>query len=115
MQFRLRHRSLQSEQQTVIIVRRIIHAVGIGNQSVEQRANLQELIPIPAGAGQARHLHTKHQSDVPEPNFRHQPLKADPALGRASRPAKIVINDDDRLPSPSEIEGPVRKGILKSR
>ena len=48
VQLRFRHRPLQPEQQTVVVVGRIIHAVGIRNQRVEQGADLQQLVPVPA-------------------------------------------------------------------
>ena len=48
VQLRFRHRPLEPEQQTVVVVGRIIHAVGIRNQRVEQGADLQQLVPVPA-------------------------------------------------------------------
>ena len=53
MQFGFRHRSLQAEQQTVIVVRRIIHPIDVGDERIEQRANLKQLMPVPARPRQA--------------------------------------------------------------
>ena len=80
VKLRLRHRPLQPEQQTIVVSRRIVDAVGIRNQRVEQRTDLQQLMPISARTRQARHLHAQHQPDVPKPDLRHQPLEAEPAL-----------------------------------
>ena len=48
VEFRFRHRPLETEQQTIIVVGGIIHAIGIGNQRVEEGADLQHLMPVPA-------------------------------------------------------------------
>ena len=47
------HRPLEPEQQTIIVVRRIIHAIGIGDQRIKQGTDLKKLVPIPARPRQA--------------------------------------------------------------
>ena len=68
MKLRLAHRSLQSQHQTVVVVARVIQAVGVGDQGVGQRAQIQQVIPVGVTPGQARHLLAQHQSDVAQPD-----------------------------------------------
>ena len=51
VQLRFTHRALESEQQPVVEVGRIIEAVFIEDQRVGERANLQQMMPIGAVAG----------------------------------------------------------------
>ena len=76
MQFGFRHRPFQAQQQTIVVIGRIIHPIGIGDQRIEQRADFQKLMPIAAGARQSRHLDAEHKADIAEANFGDQPLKA---------------------------------------
>jgi hypothetical protein len=71
VQFRFRHRPLQPEQQPIIEVGRIIDPIDIGDKRVEQRADLQKLMPVPVRSGQARHLHAEHQPNTAEADFGH--------------------------------------------
>ena len=113
MEFRFRHRSLQTEQQAIIVVRRIIHAIDIGDEGVEQRAYLQQLMPVPARSRQPGHLDAQNQTDMAEAHFRHQPLEAEPPFDSAAGSAEIVVDGDDRLSRPAEMERPVDQRILE--
>ena len=48
VQLRFRHRALEAKQETIVEVGRIIYSIGVGDQGVEQRADLQQLMPVPA-------------------------------------------------------------------
>src|SRR3954469_20811640 len=50
------HRSFEPEQQAVVVESGIIDAVAVSNQRACQRADLQQLIPIAARAGETRDL-----------------------------------------------------------
>jgi hypothetical protein len=84
-------------------VGRIIHPVGVGDQRVEQRADLQKLMPIPAGARQPRHLHAKHEADLAEADLSDQPLKAQASLDARAGASEIVVDDDDLLAQPAKL------------
>ena len=49
-------RALQAEQEPVVGVLRIVHAVLVGEDRPEEGAHLQEIVPIPVVAGDAAHL-----------------------------------------------------------
>ena len=44
-----------------------------------------------------------------------EPLKAEPPFDRGARTAKIVIDHDDRLARPAELEGAIDQPILQPR
>jgi hypothetical protein len=46
-QFVFRHRSLQSEQQAVVDDSRIVGAIRIDDQGASERAQINEMMPIP--------------------------------------------------------------------
>jgi hypothetical protein len=47
VQLCLRHRALQTQQHPVVKVGRVVHTIRIRNEGIEQRAHLQQLMPIP--------------------------------------------------------------------
>ena len=75
---RLAHRTLQPEQQAVVVEAGIVDAVGIADQRVEERAHLQQLMPIPARARQARDFAAEHQPDMAKPDLGDEALEAWP-------------------------------------
>jgi hypothetical protein len=113
VQFRFRHRSFQPQQQAVIELGRIIDPIGVGNKRIEQRADLQKLMPIAARSGQPRHLNPENQPDIAEADFRHQSLKTKPPLDAGTGTAQIVIDHDNSLPRPAEMERPIDQRILQ--
>jgi hypothetical protein len=56
VQLGLAHGPLQPQQQPVVELHRVVDAVGVGQQRSRQRAQLQQLVPVGARAGQPRHL-----------------------------------------------------------
>jgi hypothetical protein len=88
----LAHRPLQPQQQPVVVVHRVVDAVGVGQQRARQRAQLQQLLPVSARAGQPRHLDAQHQPHMPHGDLGDQPLEAHPA-GRAGPGLRQVLVD----------------------
>jgi hypothetical protein len=81
VQFRLAHRALEPEQEAVVVEPRIVEAVIVPDQRARQGADLQKLVPVPAGPGEPGHLEPQDQAHLPEPNLRHQALEARPPGG----------------------------------
>ena len=71
----LRHRALQPEQKAVVIPIRIVDSVRISQRCPGQRAQLDQLMPVLAHAGQPRHLQAQHQPHMPHRDLRDQALK----------------------------------------
>ena len=53
MQFRLAHRALEAEQQTVVEVRRVINTILIEDERVGEGADLEQAMPVAGVAGEA--------------------------------------------------------------
>ena len=49
----------------------------------------------------------------PRPTSRHQPLEAEPPFDSAAGSAEIVVDGDNRLSRPAEMERPVDQRILE--
>ena len=113
MQLCLAHRAFETQQKAVVEVARVVDAIGVGDEGVEQGADLEQLVPIAAGAGEPRHLDAEDQPDMAEANLGHQTLEAGPVGGGRPRAAEIVV-DHQHLPArPAELAGAFDKRVLQ--
>lgn len=101
MQFCLAHGTFQAQQQTIVILGRIIQSILVGNQGTEQGTNFQQVMPISVRTSQTRYLQTKNQPDMVECDFGDQSLKAEPPGGAAAGFAEIVIDDKNAFGGPA--------------
>ena len=76
VQLGLAHDPLQPQQQTVVVVGRVVEAVVVGQQGVEDRTPLQEMVPVRVGPGQSADLEAKDDADVIEVDLGQEPLEA---------------------------------------
>src|SRR5215831_9357694 len=113
MEFSLAHDPGQAEQQTVMIGARIVHALAIGDQHSEQRAQFQELMPIVVVARQPRGIQTQHQPRLAEANLGDQPLEAAAAVARRTGLPEVVINDLNPFLGPAEQGCTIDQPILQ--
>jgi len=91
----------------------LVHAIGICDQRIEQRAYLQQLMPVPARSRQPGHFYAQNQTDMAEAHFRHQSLEAESPFDSAAGSAEIVVDGDDGLSGPAEMKRPVDQRILE--
>src|SRR5262249_35287138 len=70
------HGALQPQQQPVIEHRRVIEAVAIADQRVDEAGEIDEAIPFGIVAGQARDFQTQHEADTGERHLGSEPGKA---------------------------------------
>jgi len=61
VQFRFAHRALESEQQPVVVIGRIVKSILVCQQRSEDGTEFEELVPILAGSGQSTHLDAEDQ------------------------------------------------------
>jgi hypothetical protein len=114
MKLRLAHHPVQAEQEAVVVIRRIIQAVGVGQECPEACTQFQEMMPILARASQPAHLQAEDQADAVQGYLNEQALEAEPALDGLSAPAQVVVDDVDLPGTPAEIDGPIGQGVLAS-
>ena len=78
MQLGLAHRALQTEHQPVVEIRRVVDAVGVGDQRVGQRAQVQQLIPVGVVAGQPADLDAEDDAHSSQADIGDQILEPFP-------------------------------------
>ena len=115
VQLCLAHRSLQPQQQPVVIDPRVIDAVRIGEQHAGQRAQLQQLVPVPAGPRQPGHLDAQHDAHTSHRHLRDEPGKALPGISRRGRHPQVVVDHHDLRPCPAQRDGPLGQRVLQPR
>src|SRR5437667_5724747 len=99
--------NIEAEQETIIVVSRIIDAFFINDERLGESTNLQEMIPVATGTSQARDFQTQYCSTMFEPNFSNEGLKSITTNRRGTRVALILINDLNMLPRPSQAQRPL--------
>src|SRR6476661_7507368 len=76
IKFVLVEAALEAEQQAVVAVPWRIDGLLIDQNGVDHAAHLDELLPIPAVASEARDLAGANRTNLTEANLRYHPLKA---------------------------------------
>ena len=112
VKFSFAHRSLQTENQTVREIARMIHTVVIRDQRVAQGAQVQQLIPVRRVPGQARHLDTQDQADLAQPDRCHQRLEPAASSGFCARTAQVLVHHDHLGGVPAQLDGPPDQLVL---
>src|SRR5690242_595088 len=93
----------------------IIDAFFVDDERVGERADFQQPVPIAARARQTRDLQAEHSSNVPQPHFGYQPLKAIAANDRCARACLILVHHMDTGGRPSQLPSPLDEIILPGR
>jgi hypothetical protein len=77
----------------------VVDTLGVDDQRVQQRAEVEQLIPVAVIAGQARDLEADHRADAAQTDLGHEPLKPGQIGGGRRRLPEILIDDDDLMPA----------------
>ena len=85
----------------------IVETFAVGEDHAEQRAQLEELMPVTVVAGQPRGVEAEHQAGVAEPDLGEELLDAVALAARRARLAEILVDDVDALTRPAEPDGTV--------
>src|SRR5260370_22018293 len=97
--------NIQTKEQAVIVLRRVVNPIQVSNQGVKEGAQLQELMPVLVGARQARHLHPEDHPDVIQAHLRDQPLEPDPPLRTGPALAQIITHPQEAVAGPPQRPG----------
>ena len=112
MQLSLRHRPLQSQHQAVVEISGVIHPVGVGDQRVGDRAQVQQLIPVGVVTGQPRHLNAQHDPHPAQTDIGDQLLEPDPPRGLRPGAAQISIDHHHLMGRPPQQHCPLTQLVL---
>ena len=101
MQFCLGHLGLQTKQQPVVEIARIVAAVFVDDQRAGQRAYLDQPIPIGVGAAQSGAFQSKDRSHFAQRYIGHQLLEVVATIRRrrGNRLVPVENSRPDRRPS----------------
>ena len=97
MQLGLGHGALEAQQQAVGVLAGVVDAVLVDDQGLGQGTELEQAIPVAAGAGQPRGLQAEDGAGVAEADLGDEGLEAVAAGGGGARSALILVDDRDRL------------------
>ena len=102
VQFRLAHGPLETQQQAIVEVARIIDSVFVQDEGLAQGTDLEQTVPFGGVAGQTGDLETEHDPRSSDPHIGHQALEARTIRGARRRLSEILIDHDDPLQRPAE-------------
>jgi hypothetical protein len=105
-------RSIESQQESVVKMGGIVQTVLIEDQSVTERANLQQAVPIAAIARQAGDFQSNHQPSATHADVAHQSLKTLAVCGRSPGLSQVAVDDDDVIGIPAERDGTLPESVL---
>lgn len=112
IEFLLVEAPLQIEKQTVVSLAQRICCLLIDQDGVDDPAHLDQLLPIAAVAGKARHFPRRDRTNLAQADLGDYPVEARPRNTARRRTAKVVV---DRLDAgPAERRQPVAHCILQS-
>ena len=112
MQLGLAHGSLQSQQQSIIEVCRVIDAIFIENECVSESTDLQQSMPVSGVARQPGDLESQHNAGFAYADVGDQFLESFAIGGRSARLPEVAIDNDDLFYSPAQGDRALLKCIL---
>ncbi len=72
----------------------VIEAVAVGDEGIDQSAEIEQVIPVAIIAGELRDLERENDTDMAQPDLGDKPLEAG-ADNATPSDAEIVIDDND--------------------
>src|SRR5258705_12511594 len=103
---------IQAQQQTIIEVRWVKHAVFIENERVGQSADPQKAVPVGGISRQTGSLQAEHNARLAQADFRDQFLKPFSIDSGGSGLAEITVDHDDSLHRPAQGHGMLAQTVL---
>ena len=83
---------LHAQQQAIIWSAGVIHAVQIDDPGLDQSAQLQKVVPVPAIAGKPGRIEAKHSTDLAGAQPAYQSFEPRPFHGAAGASTKIIVD-----------------------
>jgi hypothetical protein len=94
-EFKLTDAALHTQKQTIIWATRIVDAIKVDDAGLDKTAELQQMMPVPAVAGEAGGVEAKHSADLAGAEPGDELLEARARYGAAGRTAEVVVDDLD--------------------
>src|SRR5262249_12054508 len=103
--------TLETEQKPIVAVTGRVDRLLIAQDGVDDAAHLDELLPVPAVAGEARDLARRNAANLTEADLRHHAFKAGALDAACSGTAKIIVDHLDL--GPAKCGQPIAHRILQ--
>src|SRR5207253_2182833 len=110
MQLGLAHDTLETQEQTVVEVGRVVQPIVVAQERPEQAAGAYQGDPVRVGASQATRVLSQKNADMIKTEFREDVLEARATLDRLSRASLVGVNDRDAVAGPAQRDGHVSQG-----
>ena len=113
MKLGLAHRGLESQEQAVVVAAGVVQTLAVGDQGEGDRTDVEQMIPVPVGAGETRDFECEDQANLAQRHIGDHGLEADPVAARAgSGNAEIFIHLDHAFARPTEVDRVMRQSPL---
>src|SRR5215813_2893534 len=112
MEFGLAHRAPKAQEQTIIILARIIEAILVDDEGIGEGTDLNEAIPLATGPSEARGLQTDYRARSAQADFGDQILKSGAPYRRRSRAPLVLVDDHNQRVRPAELPYPLGQLVL---
>ena len=98
--------ALHAEQQPIVRPAGVVDAVQVDHPRLDQAAQLEQVMPVAAVAGEPGGVEAQHSADLAGAEPRHEPLEAGPRHHAAGGAAEIVVDHLDvaEAPAPGDVD-----------
>ena len=86
---------LEAEQEPVVALARRVHCFLIDQHGIDHPAHLDQLLPVPAVTGKARHLSRRHRADLAETDLGNHALEPDTGDAACRGAPEVVVDGFD--------------------
>jgi hypothetical protein len=93
--------ALHTEKQTIIWATRIVDAIEVDDAGIDETAELEQVMPVPAVAGETGGVEAKHGADLASAEPGDEPLEARARYGPTGGSAEVVIDELDIAETPT--------------
>ena len=104
-------RALQSQQQPIVALAGRVDGLLVHQNRVDHPAHLDQLLPVPAVAGEPRRFPGGHRADLAETDLRHHAVESGALRAAGRRAAEIVVDGLD--PRKAQPQKPVAHRVLQ--
>ena len=102
--------SFKSQQQPVVENTRIVDSIGIDNDRAHQSAEFDQMVPVPAIAGQARGFDAEHSSYFSRADLCYETFESGPLNFAGAGTPEVLIDNLNLMKS--KLAGVIGQSIL---
>jgi len=93
--------ALHAQEQAIIRATRVVHAIEVDDAGIDETAQLEQMMPVPAVTCEAGGIEAKYRTDLAGAESGDELVEAWARHGAAGRPAQVVVDNLDIPKSPA--------------